>query len=362
MIEASATDSGPTHRHDWAIQLSDLGRTWLRPSRDVVPGYALPLSDIIAVTDRIADQNGGNRATRRWRSPAVVATFVVGLVATLCGGTLLLFAFPDLTTIGRLSADAGVPLAALGVPLFLGGATLLRRAERIMQPTARETLIEDQRPPILYLRSFLDDDAVLPEAGNGLRGEVETHAAGFEVMLAGQLRRFGPLIAIGKPGEGLSRLGASRSYFQDDEWQGAIRGWMDEARLIAVMVGFTHGVHWEIGQLLERGHLGKVVFIFPPRGAAFTVLDDNERARRHAVVRESLAATPLGSALRDIAFENLVAFHTRADGGIVDMHSTDECAFDYALAVDLAAYGLLANETDGSSGPTVRRSRTNAMN
>ena len=40
-----------------------------------------------------------------------------------------------------------------------------------------------------------------------------------EEELAGILRCFGPFVAIGRPGEEVSEIGAARMYVEDDDWE-----------------------------------------------------------------------------------------------------------------------------------------------
>jgi hypothetical protein len=348
MANATAQTTALSAGSTWMIELSRLGRAWTGlAGRDTVPGYGRDLPQILAKVDEIAGNDAPRSGWGRLRSTSAVASLVAGTVLTVAGGAMLLLAFPEfgvLALAAKYTGDAGVLLAILGLPVLVAGATLLRRAEQMMQTTVTEARSDDPRPPILFLRSFLDDDTQLPEPDVGLYGEKEPRRVGFEISIADQLRRFGPLIAIGKPGEGLSRLGASRQYFSDDEWQAAIHRWMDESRLVVVMVGLTRGVTWEIAQLLARGHMGKVIFVFPPRGEAYDGIGTEARARRLAIIRQSLEATPVGAILGQVPFERLIALHMRG-GGIVAMHSHDESEFDYELAIELAAYGLLGDET-----------------
>ena len=112
------------------------------------------------------------------------------------------------------------PFSLLGLwTLALGLAwlmiKLIQLGRRLQVPTADEVLARDARPPVLYLRSFRDDDATHAVFERWLlrlnyRSEEELAATFAEV---------GPLVAVGRPGEVLPHLGAARFYFRDDEWK-----------------------------------------------------------------------------------------------------------------------------------------------
>jgi hypothetical protein len=84
-----------------------------------------------------------------------------------------------------------------------------------------------------------------------------------EESIADQLRPFGPLVAIGKPGETLPQLGASRNYYSGSEWQAAALELMREAVLIVVIAGLSPGLRWELEALAHAGHQSKLLVLMP---------------------------------------------------------------------------------------------------
>src|SRR4030095_1474141 len=141
------------------------------------------------------------------------------------------------------NAVKGLSPLLVTVPLLPGVAGLVV-AYRLTLPTAARALASDGRPPLLYLRSFLDDShpvleqprlwryllgvGVPPLAANAksasLRQLLQLSPARLcllalgrsgdtaEEHLARALRKVGPLVAIGRPGERLSTAGAVRLY------------------------------------------------------------------------------------------------------------------------------------------------------
>jgi len=95
---------------------------------------------------------------------------------------------------------------ALAAPLFYAGHKLRTR-------DANDLLKADKRQPVLYLRPFHND------------GEK------FEQNLAKIVTKIGPFIAIGKPGEKLSTLGANRMYVSNSEWQQKVLKLMKQSKI-----------------------------------------------------------------------------------------------------------------------------------
>lgn len=135
---------------------------------------------------------------------------------------------------------------------------------------APDLLSADRRPPVVYLRSFRDDEMTMRA---GVSGWGRIHAMRFRVLgwrlnleeeLADLFSEYGPFIAIQRKGERLKTLGASRAFIDDKEWQVVAADWMTEAGLIVVMTGDSAGLQWEIKWLEENGLLRKTVFLFPP--------------------------------------------------------------------------------------------------
>ena len=339
------------------IPLSRLGRSWFAHAKaDRVPVYDRDLCDILAAVEAIGGRERPAQLQRLGR-PAVLAHVLVGAAITLFGGVLLLASMPAFSDLLPGSEEAHALLALLGIPVMMSGAVLLRRTEQLMQPTVIEATESDPRPRVLLLRSFLDDDAYIAESEQGLGIAAETRVKGFEVALAAELARLGPLIAIGRPGEALPHLGAARAYFHDDEWQAEIRRWMDQSRLVVVIVGHTPGVNWELHELHVRQHVGKVLYVFPPLANQWAGLATAERRKRLEKIRESLAETPLKDLLAALPVEQLIALHTRPDGGVMAMTSEQEDGFDYTLALKLAIYGLLHNRIPDQPSATPARLR-----
>lgn len=204
---------------------------------------------------------------------AALALLVVGLAFVAAGLAGLAFG-PSLSGLER-SQRFGVDPALLNVAVLVAGVVLLvmggfaLRLARIWARTSAQRLrARDQRPPILYLRSFEDDALRLPAFMSARRPFLELFAARgsdpFEESIAWQVAPYGPVVAIGRPGRSLQSLGAARDYLPSDIWRQGVSERIATARAIVVILGATEGLRWEVAELVAGGHLGKTVFVFPP--------------------------------------------------------------------------------------------------
>jgi hypothetical protein len=179
-------------------------------------------------------------------------------------------------------ADVGVQTQVLGLmqygltmPLLLHAFKYKRLADQVRALSIEEAADRDRRAPILFLRSFADDDIHVP-ADRILppdRMPLECPASDpkfwgrlvrFEEVLAGALWGIGPVVAIGQPSDELPQLGAVRSYYDDASWQSNVMALMRRARLVFVIPSASRWVRWEIDTLLQLDLAGKIVFLLPP--------------------------------------------------------------------------------------------------
>ena len=86
----------------------------------------------------------------------------------------------------------------------------------------------DQRPPIVFLRSFKDDDRKVWMA----RQDDAALLVGFEDALSEIFLRVGPFIALGSTKDFVPRLGAARTYRDDSVWRAKAKQWMNNAAWI----------------------------------------------------------------------------------------------------------------------------------
>ena len=251
----------------------------------------------------------------------------------------------------------GIVIVVIGLPLIfalrLGGALLgpavmlvvaamyamFTRARRVLQPSADVAQQDDPRPPVLFLRSFQDDRYKLMERVR-VAGVPINQPLRMEEALAVRFHDFGPFLAVGEPGEGLPQLGAARAYLSDDQWQAAVVNWIRGSRLIAMLCGPTHWIHWEMQNIIRFKRLDRVLLLLPPGRKPGSASARQRQERWDNIVR-SLEQTPYVSALRHLQIDYILLVQFRPDGRVRVFRSASDLVQDYELALTLAIYTAL---------------------
>ena len=182
------------------------------------------------------------RIEQRWmthrRAPALNThmnkALVPFLMFHLTGALLGLVAF--VIIIAALPSMLGIGLG-VGAAIYLAWRRLARGR---VWPTEREIAGRDDRPPILLLRSFVDDELALPTVGPELS---------IAEWAARHFNRLGPVIALAAPGQRGGRVGPYRVELVDCDWQNAVATRIDKSRFVVVLFGVTQGLMWELQQL-----------------------------------------------------------------------------------------------------------------
>jgi hypothetical protein len=174
-----------------------------------------------------------------------VVVLVAGLLIAFCS-TLLQLSFLDSFLVGVF----GMIVASLG-------AYLRRLARRLAQPTLSAALCDDKRAPVLWLRAFAHDN-LKTKPPSKMHTFIERDAPTLESRLVPILERIGPVIALGKPGEHIAPLGASRDIIPHDRWQSCVRHYISRSQLVVVLMDFSASLVWEMREALAscRHHDG----------------------------------------------------------------------------------------------------------
>jgi len=86
-----------------------------------------------------------------------------------------------------------------------------------------------------------------------------------EQILARELRRCGPVIAIGRPDERLPELGAARIYASNDRWRDKIADVAHVSQLVVCATGTSEGLAWELSHMIATEPPEKLVLWAHPR-------------------------------------------------------------------------------------------------
>ncbi|MGE5815102.1 MAG: hypothetical protein ACM36C_11490 [Acidobacteriota bacterium] len=228
---------------------------------------------------------------------------------------------------------------------------LIVRARRYFQVSADALLAVDRRPPILFLRSFADDER--QQYSNSQRALLDFS---LETRLANHFYRFGPFIAIGSPKETVPQLGAARVLLRDDEWQGRVLGWMKDASVIIMYCGTTHWVNWELSQVIGSGRATSLILMFPEIKGWRASRRKRAIAERVEQLRAVFQDTPWSDELQEFSdHAGVRAMLFRADGSAVIVRSRSRSRDAYHLAALVAHHQLLAPGGAAKAAVTVSR-------
>jgi len=200
--------------------------------------------------------------------------FIVGYLLWLSGFLALLAVIwfgtqddPDDYSIPGLIAqrDHAAATSILGViPILLitagwvAGVYLMNKGQRMQTPDVFSELdrLPDRRP-ILFLRPFSRDNT------EGFFKFRTSTGDGFEMTVAKEMRKVGPVIAVGKPGEALPPIGAARFYIGDEYWKPTIIEILAASQFILLVYGSTAGLLWELQQIVESIDPSKLIICIP---------------------------------------------------------------------------------------------------
>jgi hypothetical protein len=157
---------------------------------------------------------------------------------------------PSLIALGWASIAIGVVASVMGsrgYPAFATGAVLIARGQRKRNIIGDEQLQRDGRKPILYLRAF-ESDASVSETTIRTSVMLISYLPRTALeRLAAQLRKIGPFICIGKPGEKLPHAGPAAIYVDDRDWEHVVQARMKNAAFLV----FHAELNWNTERELQ---------------------------------------------------------------------------------------------------------------
>ncbi len=326
--------------HFWLVMTPSLAALRLLSAR--LPGSTRPLTDVIRQVE--AHDVGGARDARaqapRKTRPTIKSRALKTLgVSVGIGGTAAVVWF--------YAQDRMLPALAFEFATIFLASLIWRFAMRFEALDARTLLSLDPRPPILFLRSFQDDDKPIEQGLNFIgrvpflnwlkagRSSRALTGIRLEETLAQAVEPLGPFVGIGAPGETVPELGAARAYFSNDTWQSAIVGWVDAGQLIVKIAGPTRWIRWELDTILHRNAWRRLLILIPEGS------DAEDRAARWANIAAELDDTPWRDAFRQIDQTRVIAIRL-VEGGVVSLVSSpSRMMMDYMLATRIMLHQML---------------------
>jgi len=279
-----------TARRRLAVQLAGLGLIACGADPYLVPNwYLLVLAGAVVTWAggrfiRPAGlASGGNRGILSGARKVRVITLMSLASVLVVASALVLIAYglnqsepavvQAVDAAGSGSASPGPSSAFLwiGIILMGAGAVLARRARRLAAVDAYDLMQRDTRPPVLYLRSFGDDELKLWTATFGRSSLLERFTPrrfdAFEEVVARHFSRTGPVIALNPPDTKLAPLGAARETLDSADWQTTISDWMSRSAVIVFVMPpgqVTGGLTWELQHVSANQYWTKTLIIVPP--------------------------------------------------------------------------------------------------
>jgi hypothetical protein len=267
---------------------------------------------------------GGDRT--RWAAPFLVA--------------FLAFA-ASFASLALLHSALGLSLGAIvGQASGLIAIWAFYRAMRHAKLRASALRAHDTRPPVVILREFNDDTLMTQRLNPG---------RSFEHFFTAELDRIGPTISVGRPGERLAPLGASREYLADPDWKRAVGTMIEDAAVVSFLLGDSENLLWEFRRAVATRGKERTLVIVPP-------LPDRAEVRRRWTRFVHAAGDIIGPGLPpDLPDERVLAFFFAHDDIVMFVGRrlgrsrswSPKAAADYRLALRL--FGCLLRERPTSA-------------
>jgi hypothetical protein len=174
-----------------------------------------------------------------------------------------------------------------GVIVFaiVAGDFVLRIARNQMRMSVDALLASDERAPILFLRSFRDDQVKLsPSTYRTWLGRLLAlcqPAQPFDHLLLDEGTTRGPVVALGSPGERFPPYGIARGYFEHKDWKQGVEQLASASQAIVICLDDTEGISWETNHISRQRLYAKTLFLFHPRASD---------PQHHAIIVDRLKA------------------------------------------------------------------------
>lgn len=193
------------------------------------------------------------------RTQKTVSWQAVVFILAILNLLFCFFVFLQRASLNPQEVQESSPLRSMAFGIsfsFLAFATVRYRIFRRRKKTiAAQALMKDRggEKPVLYLRSFRADAA----ASTVVNETTE------EEQLAQALNPLGPFVAIGRPGEELPELGASRMYVKQNQWKETVMDLMKNSRVVVMRIGDSKGFWWEFQQALQSIRPEQLLLLVP---------------------------------------------------------------------------------------------------
>lgn len=143
-------------------------------------------------------------------------------------------------------------------------------ARRAKSRSMTEVISMDNRPPVLYLRPFIQEEKAFIEATFSEMDFLSYFSSKMGITLEKYFfddisKSIGPFIALGNPEDYAPPEGAARMYANDKDWIEQFRHLSMRAACILMEVGHSENVQWELESLKTHSLQEKLFIITRPK-------------------------------------------------------------------------------------------------
>ena len=226
------------------------------------------------------------------------------------------------------------------VVYFLGRLTL-KLARRTMQRSLREIQGEDERAPILFLRSFLDDQVALKPRRFLFEQwllDGTSRSMTLDYLILSEGTEYGPTVALGNPEDPAPPYGVIRGYFDHASWQGAVEGLSERSSALIVVLDGTEGLEWEVSHIVAHQYVAKSLFLLAP--------EDSCSARGRTLLGQVLEACGQPPGV-DVGGERVIGFWVNASGHMELLMADVPDVYAYLLTIRLFLRTKLGDRNRG---------------
>jgi len=224
-----------------------------------------------------------------------------------------------------------------------------RKILQVLSYRAQEVRAQDTRPPVLLLRSFVDEDMAL-QRRLGMFIQVLSISRTLEEVVVDRIWSVGPVIAVGRPVAELSPLGAAREYIVGPDWQSRVDTLVNECSLVVSVLGETEGLLWEYRRLAAR-HTPLLLVV--PHGDAPVLL---HRWRSFCGAYPAAASIPVPEG-KGSDFPLLVWFQPGHEALVLTCKCQNELSYELAFDDLLFCRGLSNTTAEAAGSQRAERGR-----
>jgi hypothetical protein len=347
----------------WAIITLFAARSLKRLRRMKIDKIGITLTELVRSTQPTSAEGIGRFAGLK--SPGFIRFVVIAVILLILYSGIQVYLN---SLLGEVTFNQPVQigpgprlLSGASDMFFLGACYFLLRARTKLQPTAESILSMDRRTPVLFLRSFVDDERV-----RFLYAQHTLFDFSLEARLATHFFKTGPFIAVDSPNH-TAAIGAARASLTDTGWQGKVVEWMRAARLIVLLAGLTQWVRWEMRQIVELGYSRKLIILMPELSGwkhRKRRLRSDIATKRLEAIRETFSGSPWEAGINEPCVpEKIRSLMFGPDGQVTAVCAKSRSRDCYQVAALISEYLIYKeqkNEVREAAHTAIGRHAVNA--